>query len=1016
MVFKRRFWLILGLLALPDLLGNAAFGSDWKILPGHVPRELSKLTPNGRLAATNQLRLAIGVPLRDSAGLDQFLAQLYDPASPNYRHYLTPGEFTARFGPTEQDYEAVEQFAQSSGLTIVKTHDNRLVLDVAGPAAAVENALHIRLQTYQHPAEARQVFAPDTEPTVAADLPVADIQGLSDYFKPHPRLKKRDVAKVVFKGGSAPDGSGSYFGNDFRNAYAAGVTLTGAGEMVGLLEFDGYYAGDIAAYAAAAGGGRANIVVQRVLLDGYDGVPTTGADSGNGEVSLDIEMAMAMAPGLSQIVVFEGGPNGFQNDLLNSMVQNSTVKNLACCWGWSGGPNTTTDNIFKEMASQGQSFFNASGDNGAFTIGANSANAVDDPNSDNAPSSSPYITEVGGTTLTMNGTAASYSSETVWNWGGNSGSSSGGVSSYYKIPSWQSGTSMAANQGSTTQRNIPDVALTADNVSVYYGNGSSDVFGGTSCAAPLWAGFMALVNQQAATLGKPAVGFINPAVYAIGNGQNAGYSYAACFHDTTTGNNFWSASPSAYSAVAGYDLCTGWGTPNGASLISALAGSTAAGNSTNTVANSTASLSIGPATGFAFSGVAGGPFTPASGTFQLTNTSASAGNWAFTGIPVWLNVAATNGTLAGNSTASLMVNLAAAAAALKVGSYSNSIAFTNLSAHVVRKIPVTLQVEQPVSVLPIQGFAATGTVGGSFTPNSQAFVLANASSSAMKWSLVNTSTWLTASATNGLVPAGGQSTVTVSLAASTKTLRAALYEASLRFTNSAGLVAVVPFTLSISQPLVQNGGFETGAFTDWTRSGNTAYSSVARNNAAYVHSGVYGARLGLSGTPGYLSQTLETVSGQTYMLSLWLRNSTGATRNWFQVRWNGAAIFNQTNLAAQTWTNLQFLVTASGASSVLELGFQNERACFGLDDVSLTKVASPSARGVLRNAGNFQLVWNTSAGAVYQAQYKTNLCQTDWINLGSAITAGADTLTMTDTNAFQLSPQRFYRLLDVSSP
>ena len=198
-----------------------------------------------------------------------------------------------------------------------------------------------------------------------------------------------------------------------------GTTLTGAGQTVGLFEADGFYSKDIAAYAAAAGNGRTNIVIQAVLLDGYNGVPTTGANSGNGEVSLDIEMAMAMAPGLAKIVVFEGNPNNFApNDILNAMVASSTtVKNLSCSWGWSGGPSTTTDSIFKNMAAVGQSFFNASGDSDAFTTGASSVNGVDNPSSYNAPSSSPYITQVGGTTLTMNGTGASYASETVWNWG-----------------------------------------------------------------------------------------------------------------------------------------------------------------------------------------------------------------------------------------------------------------------------------------------------------------------------------------------------------------------------------------------------------------------------------------------------------------------------------------------------------------------------------------------------------------------------------------------------------------------
>ena len=172
----------------------------------------------------------------------------------------------------------------------------------------------------------------------------------------------------------------------------------------------------------------------------------------------------------------------------------------------------------------------------------------------------------------MNGTGASFASEIVWNDrtvnanGGNWGSS-GGISTYYSIPAWQTNTSMSANGGSTTKRNIPDVALTANNVYSTYDNGSAGSVGGTSCAAPLWAGFMALVNQQAAANGSAPAGFINPAIYALSHTAN----YTSCFHDTTTGDNSWSSSAGKFVAVAGYDLATGLGTPNGASLIGALA-------------------------------------------------------------------------------------------------------------------------------------------------------------------------------------------------------------------------------------------------------------------------------------------------------------------------------------------------------------------------------------------------------------------------------------------------------------
>ena len=552
-----------------------------KILPGHVPEAIARLhlQPIGRLAATNTLWLAIGLPLRDPAGLENFVAQVSDPASPNFRQFLTRQELTARFGPTEQDYEAVKKFARTNGFAIAVTHDNRLLLDVTGPVTAVEKAFHITLRTYRHPTEARDFFAPDTEPTVDTALPIADIEGLSDFSRPHPkwvRGTKETTVNATPENGTAPDGSGDLFGNDFRNAYVPGTTLTGAGQSVGLFELDGYYTNDIVNYAKQAGNGRTNIVVQAVLIDSYNGKPSTSLEGAEGEVELDIEMAMAMAPGLAKILSFEGGKggNGTPNDVLNAMLANSNVVNLSCSWGWYG-PSNTTDAIFESMDAVGQTFFNASGDNQAFTTGSNSVNGVDNPLLPNAPSSNPYITQVGGTTLAMNGSGVSWASEVVWNWAVEEDEpdvgSSGGISSYYSIPSWQTNVSnMAGRGGSTSFRNIPDVAANADNVYVIYDNGKNindyDGWGGTSCAAPLWAGFMALVNQQWAAGGRKSVGFINPAIYAIAAGSN----YASCFHDVTSGNNTWSSSPNLFYATNNYDLCTGLGTMNGTNLINAL--------------------------------------------------------------------------------------------------------------------------------------------------------------------------------------------------------------------------------------------------------------------------------------------------------------------------------------------------------------------------------------------------------------------------------------------------------------
>lgn len=560
--------------AILGLLPAALLGAGLKQLPGHVLAVTKTLVPLGPLAATNQLQVAIGVPLRDPDGLRRFLADVYNPASPNYRHWLTPAEFAARFAATEADFTAVKNYALASGLTITCEHGNRLLLDVTGQTADVERAFHFKLYRFQHPTEARTFYAPDADPSVPAELAVADMQGLSDYFKPRPRKHRGAAPAGQPRSGTAPDGSGDFFGNDYRNAYAPGVTLTGAGQSVGLFEWDGFFASDVEAYASLAGNGRTNIPVNPILLGGFNGKPSTGVNADSGEVSLDIEVSMAMAPGLAAIYSFEGSASTSQNTILSAMASSNMVKNLSCSWGWPGPDGATTESIFMQMASQGQTFFNASGDTDAFTQPATtSANGVDNPAADNSPSDDAWVIQVGGTALSMNGSGLSYASEKVWNDGGGTGSS-GGVSGYFAIPSWQTNTSMALNGGSTNWRNIPDVAAEAeeDQFMVYnnYGatfNANEDGWGGTSFAAPQWAGFMALVNQQAAEYGWPSLGFVNPAFYAIGNGAN----YTNCFHDTTSGNNEWNKSKTSYVAKAGYDLCTGWGSPNGAALINALA-------------------------------------------------------------------------------------------------------------------------------------------------------------------------------------------------------------------------------------------------------------------------------------------------------------------------------------------------------------------------------------------------------------------------------------------------------------
>ncbi|MGA3283469.1 MAG: choice-of-anchor tandem repeat GloVer-containing protein [Verrucomicrobiota bacterium] len=677
--------LLLVMMASAGTILRPPFATAQQILHGHVPEAVVRLRlqPIGRLAGTNHLSLAIGLPLRNRESLTNLLQQLYDPASTNYHHYLTPQQFTEAFGPTEQDYKAVIAFAKANNLTVATTHPNRLLLDVSGTVAEIEQALKVTLRVYQHPTEKRTFYAPDTAPSLALTVPVLHISGLDNYALPHPRLKASHIAKnntASPNTGSGPDGC--YMGNDFRAAYVPDSSLTGSGQVVGLLQFDGYTASDIIYYENLAG--LPNVTLTNVLLDEFDGYPTGYGDI---EVCLDIEMAISMAPDLSQVIVYEA-PNGSPfEDIMNRMATDNLARQLSCSWYIPDGrPDATADQIWQEMAAQGQSFFNASGDYGAYT-GLISF-----------PGDTPYITQVGGTTLTTSGPGGVRLSETVWN-RNNGIASGGGISTSYPIPDWQAGLDMTACQGSVTMRNTPDVALTADDIYVR-ADGQDYSVGGTSCAAPLWAGFMALVNQQVAAYGRPPAGFINPAIYALAKGS----FYGACFHDITTGNNTNNSSPNLYYAVPGYDLCTGWGTPNGANLINALAPPDW--------------LVITPSYGFTSSGNPGGPFSVNSQSLNLTNAGTNQFAWSLSNTSPWLNVSTNGGTLTpGGASATVMVSLSPAASDLPPGVYTATLWFTNLDDSIGQGRTFTLIVlgapmiaVQPKNQVAVAGGTATFTI------------------------------------------------------------------------------------------------------------------------------------------------------------------------------------------------------------------------------------------------------------------------------------------------------------------
>jgi kumamolisin len=624
----------------------------------HQREEVSsnRLQSNGRLPQSQVLQLDLVLKLRDPAGLKNFLADVYNPSSPSYRRFLTVPEFTERFGPTVEQYEAVVRFARTYGLEVVGGSRDGMDVQVKGSVAAIETALHLNLRTYPHPNEGRNFYAPDREPTLDLTFDLWHISGLDNYSIPHPLyVSKSDYAaahgiqpeEVVSHATTGSGPSASFLGSDMRAAYYGSGSLNGKGQNLGLLEYYGTNLTDLATYYKNVGQTES----VPVTLFSTDGSSTScnypACD--DTEQNLDITQALGMAPALASLVVYVGNTD---TAIISAMTtHNPLPATIGCSWGWTPADPSTLDPYFERMAAQGQNIFVASGDSSTWSRRVEAWPADDD-----------YVVAVGGTDLVTASAGGPWQSETAWV------DSGGGISpDSIAIPSWQklSGVINSSNKGSTTLRNGPDVSANA-NFTFYTCADQkaclANSYGGTSFAAPMWAGYIALVNQQLAANGQSTIGFINPTIYA----QNVTSSYAADFHDITSGTS------GSYSAVTGYDLVTGWGSPN-AGLIAALTGpaapaftlsaspssvTVAQGGSGSSTITSTVSGGFNSAIALSASGQPTGVtvgFNPASiagaGTSTISFTVASttvAGTYSIT-------VTGTSGSTTSSTTVSLTV-------------------------------------------------------------------------------------------------------------------------------------------------------------------------------------------------------------------------------------------------------------------------------------------------------------------------------------------------------------------------
>jgi subtilase family serine protease len=490
-------------------------------LAGHITPTMARARLVGRSVSTNPLTLIIGLPVRDNDALARAVTEVSDPTSPSYRQYLTPTEFADRHGATPADYQKVVDWARARNFEVTP-HDGRLVVQVTGAVSDIESAFHLNIGTGLRP-DGSRFFGPDREPSLDLAVPIEHIHGLDNFELPRPAAD-----------GSAPNTG--FWGNDFRHAYASCTSNTGTGQSVGLL--------------AIGDGARATDISTFITLTGLQGVPavlTIGPAGSGGDVedTLDVEMAMSMAPG-AQVVAFRGSVN----QSLTAMTQHPEVKQISS--SYAIGLDQTGRNLIAQLAMQGQSFFQASGDNGAYNAAALGGTAD--------PREQPAVTVVGGTNLSMIAPGVLYTGETGWSGSGggiiDNTTSSNGVG--IPIPSYQVGFANASNQASTTFRNLPDVSMPATSLAMVL-DGVVQGVGGTSASAPLWAGFMALINQQGMSNNTGSVGFANPALYLVAKSA----FYANTFHDPTVGSNpsTTPGTPVTFNATTGYDLVTGLGSP-----------------------------------------------------------------------------------------------------------------------------------------------------------------------------------------------------------------------------------------------------------------------------------------------------------------------------------------------------------------------------------------------------------------------------------------------------------------------
>jgi kumamolisin len=482
---------------------------------------------------------------------------------------LTHAQFRKAHGANPEALKLVRAFAKEYGLTPVSgtPAPGSRILKLTGTIAAMQKAFGTTLVHKICDSGTYRIREGNISLPSGLSGNVEAVLGLDNrpQAQPHFRVagQSGNVSARVAKGGGfatpqvRAQGNISYTPVQVADLYQFPANASGAGQTIGILELGGgYRTADLTAYFKTLGQPAPKVTA--VLVDGAKNSPST-ASGADGEVMLDIEVSAAVAPGANIAVYF--APNTDQGflDGLDAAIHDTTNKPsvISISWGsaeanWTEQAMTALDSACQSAAALGISITVAAGDNGSSDSGT--GNNVD------FPSSSPHVLACGGTKLT--GSGSTISSEVVWNEeASNEGATGGGVSNVFPLPSWQANSNVPAPSNSAGGRGVPDVCGNADPATGYTirVDGQTLVIGGTSAVAPLWAGLIAVANQQNGT----TAGFLQPQIYAA--------KAKSGFRDITSGNN------GSFSAGPGWDACTGLGSPITNALIPLLATGTTSG-------------------------------------------------------------------------------------------------------------------------------------------------------------------------------------------------------------------------------------------------------------------------------------------------------------------------------------------------------------------------------------------------------------------------------------------------------